>query len=228
MILLNQLYNYTPISREHVDGKRLYLCPDGQKVASVTTILDKTKSKEKMDALMNWRRRVGEQKAQEITTEASSRGTRMHSYMEKFVKEGSIGEPGSNPYAQQSHRMAQTIIEMGMIHVNEAWGVEVPVYHAGLYAGTSDFIGVWKGKPAIIDFKQTNKLKKKEHIEDYFLQLTAYAEAHNKMFGTDIKTGVILMCSQDFIFQDFVVEGDEFEQWTGKWWDKVEQFYMNN
>lgn len=228
MSLLNPIYNYTELTREQVDGKRLYSCPDGNKVASVTTILDKTKSKEKIDALMQWRRSVGEKKAQEITTEAASRGTRMHSYMEGYVKNGILKEAGSNPYAKQSHRMAQVIIEAGMSNIDEAWGVEVPLFYSGIYAGTSDFVGLWKGQPAIVDFKQTNKLKKKEHIEDYFLQLAAYSAAHNNMFGTKIKTGVILMCSQDFVFQDFIIEGQEFEHWTNKWWDRVEEYYTKN
>lgn len=228
MSILKPKYNYIPFSRETVDGKRLYNCPDGSRVASVTTILDKTKPQEKIEALQRWRKSVGEAKAQQITTEAASRGTRMHSYMEGYVKDGFLKDAGTNPFSQQSHKMAKVIVDNGMPHIDEAWGVEVPLYHAGLYAGTTDFVGVWKGNPCIADFKQTNKTKKREWIEDYFLQLAAYAEAHNSMHGTNIRTGVILMCSQDFQYQEFVVEGAEFEHWVGKWWDRVETYYTKN
>jgi len=221
-------YNYTPISRETVDGKRHYCLPDGSKVPSVTTILDRTKSEESKAALQNWRKRMGAQRAQEITTEAAGRGTRMHKWLEKYITDGVIEAPGSNPYSQQSHGMAGVIISEGLVHVNECWGVEVPVYYSGLYAGTTDCIALWKEKPAIIDFKQTNKPKKREYIDDYFVQLAAYAMAHNNMHGTDIKTGVILMCSADNAYQEFVIENDEFSHWEQEWLRRVEQYYLGS
>jgi len=226
--MLTSPYNYTPISREAVDGKRHYCLPDGSKVPSVTTILDKTKSEESKQALQNWRRAVGEKKAQEITTEAANRGTRMHKWLETYVKEGDMGLPGSNPYSKQSHSMANIIVFEGLgKHVTEYWGVEVPVYYSGLYAGTTDCVGLWKGNPAILDFKQTNKPKKREWIGDYFLQLAAYALAHNNTHGTDIKTGVILMCSANNEYQEFVIEGNEFEFYTNEWLARVESYYLS-
>lgn len=221
-------YNYAPINRETVDGKRHYCLPDGSKVPSVTTILDRTAPAEKKQALQNWRNRVGAVKAQEITTEAAGRGTRMHKWLENYVKNSSIDEPGSNPYSLQSHGMAKIIISEGLSNVSEFWGVEVPVYYSGLYAGTTDCLGLWKGKPAILDFKQTNKPKKREWIDDYFIQLAAYALAHNDTHGTDIKTGVILMCSADNIYQEFVIEETEFEHWTEEWLKRVELYYFSN
>jgi hypothetical protein len=119
-------YNYAPINRETVDGKRHYCLPDGSKVPSVTTILDRTAPAEKKQALQNWRNRVGAVKAQEITTEAAGRGTRMHKWLENYVKNNSIDEPGSNPYSLQSHGMAKIIISEGLSNVSEFWGVEVP------------------------------------------------------------------------------------------------------
>jgi genome maintenance exonuclease 1 len=171
---------------------------------------------------------VGPQKAQEITTEAAGRGTRMHKWLEDYVKTDVLGEPGSNPYSQQSHKMAKTIIAEGLAHADEIWGMEVPLYYTGLYAGTSDCIGRWKQKPAIMDFKQTNKLKKREWIGDYFIQLVAYALAHNNMHDTDIKTGVILMCSADNVYQEFVIEGAEFDMYEQQWLDRVERYYRIN
>jgi genome maintenance exonuclease 1 len=222
-------FNYTPISRETVDGKRHYCLPDGSRVPSVTTILDKTKPEEKRMALANWRKRVGAVAAQQITTEAAGRGTRMHKWLENCAKDGYMGMPGTNPFSIQSHAMANVVVFEGLANnVNEFWGVEVPVYYSGLYAGTTDCIGLWKGKPAILDFKQTNKPKKREWIDDYFIQLAAYANAHNNTHGTDIETGVILMCSADNQYQEFVIESDEFAVWTQKWFDRVEQYYNEN
>jgi len=222
-------FNYTPISRETVDGKRHYCLPDGSRVPSVTTILDKTKPEEKRMALANWRKRVGAVAAQQITTEAAGRGTRMHKWLENYAKDGHMGMPGTNPFSIQSHAMANVVVFEGLANnVNEFWGVEVPVYYSGLYAGTTDCIGLWKDKPAILDFKQTNKPKKREWIDDYFIQLAAYANAHNNTYGTDIETGVILMCSADNQYQEFVIEADEFAVWTQKWFDRVEQYYKEN
>jgi len=227
-MLINK-FNYSPISRTTVEGKRHYALPDGSAVPSVTTILDKTKSEEKKQVLLNWRKSVGEKRATEITTEAASRGTRMHKWLENYVINGSIDSPGSNPYSIQSHGMANVIISEALTkHVTEFWGVEVPVYYSGLYAGTTDCVGLWKGKPAILDFKQTNKPKKREWIDDYFIQLAAYALAHNEVHGTDIKTGVILMCSANNEYQEFVIEEAEFEHWTEEWLKRVELYYLSN
>lgn len=236
--MITQRYNYTPCDRTTIDGKRHYCLPDGSKVPSVTTILDKTKPEEKRQALANWKKRVGEQQAQQITTEAANRGTRMHAYLESYVLSGDMKPLPPNPYAHPSWFMAAEVILQGLTHVDEFWGVEVPLYYSGLYAGTTDCLGVWKGKPAIMDFKQTNKPKKREWIEDYFLQLCAYAQAHNSMHGTDINTGVILMAAQPKLlenntystpeYQEFVIEGDEFAHWTNEWTKRVELYYLTS
>jgi len=229
-------YNYTPISRTTVDGKRHYCTPDGEKVPSVTTILDRTKPEEEREALNKWRKAVGEVRAQEITTEAANRGTRMHSYLESYVLSNDMKPLPTNPYAHPSWFMAAEVILNGLCNVNEFWGVEVPVYYSGLYAGTTDCVGVWNGRPAIIDFKQTNKPKKREWIGAYFLQLAAYAQAHNATHGTDINCGVIMMAAQPKLLEDqtystpeyleFVVEGDEFQHWCNEWNKRVELYYL--
>ena len=225
MNLLTSRFNYTNLQRNSIDGKRLYSCPDGAQVPSVTTILDQTKPLEKKLALAEWRKRVGSQKAQSITTEAASRGTRMHSYLEEFIKSGKIKDKVSNPFAQQGLDMAKVIIEQGFKNINEVWGSEVSLYYPGLYAGTADCIGIHSNIHSIFDFKQTNKPKKEEWIEDYYLQLVAYAEAHNKLFNTSINKGVILMCSANFEYQEFILTSDNYSFWADKWWDRVEQFY---
>jgi len=223
--MLIERYNYAPINRKTIDGKRHYATPDGNAVPSVTTILDKTKSKEKMQALNNWKKRVGAEKAQQIVTEAAGRGTRMHKWLEDYVMTGEIGTPGSNPYSAQSHRMAELIVEHGLKNADEYWGTEVPLYYSGLYAGTTDLVGVHAGAPAILDFKQTNKPKRTEWVEDYFLQLCAYAHAHNNMFDTNINKGVILMCSKDYQYQEWILEGAAFDHYSNIWFDRVAQYY---
>lgn len=225
--MLVQRYDYKPISRKTEQGRRHYCLPDGSKVPSVTTILEATKPEENKRALFEWRKRMGEKRATEITTEAANRGTRMHTYLEHYVKNGQLKPAGSNPYAQQSHKMAGIVIAEGLKHTTEIWGMEVPLYCSGLYAGTSDCIGLWKNMPAILDFKQTNKPKKREWIEDYFLQVLFYGTAHNLMFGTNIRTGIILMCSKDYQFQKFIIENEEWDQYESKMWDRVEKYYKN-
>lgn len=214
------------MSRVEVDGKRRYATPDGEKLPSVTTILSATKSEESAAALQNWRKRVGVQKAQEITTEAAGRGTRMHKFLEDYVKTGVISESGSNPYSIQSHKMAQTIIYQGLSKCNEYWGTEVPLYFPKIYAGTTDLCGIHDGAESIMDHKQSNKLKKREWIDDYFVQLCAYANAHNEVHGTSIRKGVIFMCTQDNIYQEFIIEGSEFDKYSNMWWNRVEEYYL--
>ena len=219
-------FNYVPMPRIEVAGKRRYATPDGEKLPSVTTILDATKSEESKAALQNWRRRVGVQKAQEITTEAAGRGTRMHKWLEDYVKTGVIGDPGSNPYSIQSNNMARSIITQGMDKCSEYWGTEVPLYFPKIYAGTTDLCGIHDGAEAIMDHKQTNKPKKREWIDDYFVQLAAYANAHNEVHGTKIQKGVIFMCDPNCMYQEFIIEGAEFTKYTDMWFKRVEQYYM--
>lgn len=219
-------FNYVPLSRENIDGSRKYSTPDGLKLPSVTTILDATKPEEKKKALQDWRNRVGHEKAQAITTEAAGRGTRMHKWLENYVKTGSTGDPGTNPYSIQSHKMAQSIIYQGLSKCNEFWGTEVPLYFPKIYAGTTDLVGVHDGAEAIMDHKQTNKLKKREWIDDYFVQLVFYATAHNELYGTNIHKGVIFMCSADNIYQEFIIEGDEWIKYVDLMWKRIEQYYL--
>ena len=237
--MYNPRYDYQPIPRVTVDGKRFYATPDGNRLPSVTTILDRTKSEESKKALNQWRARVGAEKAQQITTEAANRGTRMHTYLERYIKEGAIPERGSNPFSWPSHLMANTIVEHGLKNVSEFWGIEVPLYFPKVYAGTTDGAGIHLNAESILDYKQTNKPKRREWIDDYFTQLCAYAEAHNEVYGTRIRKGVVLMCVKPDLdanhniigepkYQEFVLEGAEFDKYRDLWWRRVEQFYLLN
>lgn len=228
MTLLTNKFNYTSLTRETIDGKRLYTCPSGQKLPSVTTVLSNTQPVEKIIALENWRKAVGYAKAQEITTMAANRGTRMHKYIEEYIITGELKNPGSNPYSKQSHQMATQIINNGLKNVNEFWGVEVSLYFPGLYAGSTDLVGVHNGKESIMDHKQSNKVKTNKDIEDYKIQLAFYSAAHNEVYGTNIKKGVIFMCTQDYQYLEFILEGREFDKYTNVVWDRLEQYYTKN
>jgi genome maintenance exonuclease 1 len=236
--LYNPKFDYQALSRTSEDGKRLYCTPDGKKLPSVTTILDKTKPEESRLALANWKKRVGAAQAQQITTEAANRGTRMHTYLEHYVKTGQVKERGTNPYSWASHAMAQTVIDQGLQNVNEFWGVEIPLYFPRIYAGTTDGAGLHVGQECILDYKQTNKPKKEEWIDDYKLQLVAYALAHNEVYGTRIRKGVILMCVRPDmddqhniinppVYQEFVLKPEDFDYWEQQWWKRLELYYMS-
>jgi genome maintenance exonuclease 1 len=212
-------YPYNELNRTSAEGRRHYTTPDGRTVPSVTTILSQTKD---MTHLNAWKKRVGEQEAQRIATESANIGTVMHRSLERHVK-GEARIPGSNIIQQQAHAMANVIIENGLKDVSEVWGSEINLYYPELYAGTTDLIGVYKDCPAIMDFKQARKLKKAEWVEDYYLQLVAYAEAHNKLFGTKIRHGRIFICTQNNEFQTFEI--NDYDKWVGRWFNRVEQYY---
>jgi hypothetical protein len=236
--MYNPKFPYHELSRTTEDGRRLYLTPDGRRVPSVTTILSATQPAEKKEALNQWRNRVGHAQAQAITTDAANRGTRMHKYLEDYIKDGVLKERGSNPFSFASHAMAQTVIEDGLVNVNEIWGVEIPLYFPQLYAGTTDGCGLHFNDESILDYKQTNKPKRAEWIEDYYLQLVAYALAHNEVYGTNIRKGVVLMCVKPPVdpitmepmarpeYQEFVLKPEDFDRWADAWWRRLEQYYL--
>ena len=237
--MYNPKFDYQPVPRVVVDGRRFYATPDGNKLPSVTTILDKTKTEESKAALNAWRARMGHDRAQQITTEAANRGTRMHTYLERYIKEGAIPQRGSNPFSWPSYVMAEEVINKGLVNVSEFWGIEVPLYFPRVYAGTTDGAGIHLNEESILDYKQSNRPKKREYIEDYFMQLAAYAEAHNELHGTKIRKGVVLMCVKPDLdehhnivgrpqYQEFVLEGGEFEKYRTAWWKRVEQYYLLN
>ena len=204
-----------------VTRKRVYQTPDGETLPSVTTILGATKD---MTALNEWRKRVGEANAAQITKEAAGVGTAMHANLERYLI-GEQRQPGNNPVHVQANKMADVIIENGLSKMNEVWAMEQSLYFPGLYSGTTDLVGVFEGEPAVCDHKQTNKPKKAEWVEDYYIQLVAYILAHNEVYKTDIRRGVIFMCSRDFQYQQFDLNKDNFNKYEDLWLSKVEEYY---
>ena len=219
----NRKYDYPKSSRATVDGIRRYLLGE-EKLPSVTSILDVTKSDEDKAALANWRERTGYKEAEAITKAASSRGSQMHNYLESYL----LGRENLSFFDdnEQYKLMAKEIIDHGLKNrLEEIWGVECTLYYPDKYAGTADCVGVYEGRETIIDFKQSNKPKKEEWISEYFLQLSAYSLAHDKVYGSNITQGVILLCTKDNIFQRFIINGNTLKDYQNQFLEKVEQFY---
>ena len=218
----NNSYRYPKTQREKIEGKRHYVV-DTEKLPSVTTILDETQPEEKKKSLADWAARIGEEAAEKIKSEAAVRGTAMHKILEKYVlEEGYVDQTN---VGKQAHNMAIQIIQNGLSDVTEYYGTECTLYYPGLYAGQTDLVGIHKGQDAIIDFKQSNKPKRPEWIGDYKLQLAAYAMAHNILFNTQITKGVVMMCTKDNYYQQFVIEGEEFKQSMNNFLRRVDEYY---
>jgi len=218
----NNCYKYPKTQREKIEGKRHYVF-DKEKLPSVTTILDITQPAEKRESLAAWRAKEGEDNAARIVATSAARGTAMHKILEMYILEqGYLDETN---VGKQAHNMAVQVIQNGLSNVTEYYGTECTLYYPGLYAGQTDLVGIHKGQDAIIDFKQTNKPKRKEWIGDYCLQLAAYAMAHNMLFNTKITKGVIMMCSKDNYYQEFVIEGLEFQKHMHNFLRRVDEYY---
>ena len=190
----------------------------------MTTVLGQTQTKEKQDSLERWRQRVGREEAKRITREAADRGTKMHYYLEKLISPGGRHHDES-PEGQRAQNMAEIIVERGLNDVDEVYGIEAVLYYPDLYAGSVDLVAKYQDKVSIIDFKQTNKPKQREWIGDYFLQMSAYGMAHDAVYGTNIEQGVIMMCSKDGYYQQFVIEGKEFREAKHKFLGRLDEFY---
>ena len=218
----NKLYHYPPCVRSTTDGIRTYNVGK-EKLPSVTSILQATQSDEKRASLARWQTRVGKDEATRVKEQAASRGSNMHLHLEKHIL--GQGYMDLTEEGKTAQSMAQTVIDKGLGDLQEIWGSEVTLWYPGLYAGATDVVGVYDYEDSIIDFKQSNKPKKKEWIEDYFMQGAAYAMAHNQVYNTEISQCVILMCTPDNYFQKFQIKGKEFKQYKHKFLEKVDLYY---
>ena len=220
----NKKYIYPRSSRSIVMGRRHYEI-DNEKLPSVTTILSQTQSEEKRKSLENWKARVGIQSAERIKNISAMRGTSMHTYLEGYLTDQKHLD--LTALGREAGKMADIVIRSGLGDLEEVWGTEVTLFYPGLYAGATDVVGIYNGRESIIDFKQTNKPKQREWIGDYFTQLAAYAMAQNHVYGTNIQSGIILMCSKDGYFQKFEVLDKEFQGYMHTFLKKVDQYYEN-
>ena len=208
-------YTYPSLERVDLEIGRHYLDSKNTPVPSVTTVLSAT-SKSK-DGIAQWRNRVGEAEADRIVKQSTDIGSSVHDAIEKYLKDElwDIFENTENELIAK--KITHKFVNDGLKKITEIWGLEVGLVLDNLYAGTADCIGEYNSIPTLIDFKTAKKIKKREWIEDYFLQGCAYANAHNVMFGSDIQQIVILMVDRDLIFQEFIVRPTEFKILTNKW-----------
>lgn len=224
MAIINRFDYQTLEKVTYASGARHYLCPvSGKKLPSVTTILDKTAGEKK--ELLEWRKRVGDEKAEQIKKEALGLGTLMHAHLENHI--AGLPRPGGNNTPRiMAEKMADQIIERGLVNVDEIWGSEIQLFIPELFAGTTDLSGMYKGKPAILDFKTAKKMRSRAMIKDYFCQMAAYIMAHNTLYGTTIETGVIFMVTRDYEFETFVMEGDDTQKYSNEFIDRLEKFLV--
>lgn len=221
MVTINQQFDYPILSRTQVNGQRLYDVL-GHDVPSVTTVIGKTKD---MTGINRWRKRVGQEEAQRILTESANLGTRTHKNIEQHLFNQERQESG-NLIHQIAYKLANVIIEKGLKNISEVWGIEASLYSPQLYAGTTDCVGVWKDQPTIIDFKTSRSKKKREWIDDYFIQGAAYALAHNELFETKIETVVIMIVTHDGEYNEFTITSNDFEKYQNLWLQKLDQYYQ--
>lgn len=214
-------FDYKKLKRETAEsGSRVYLTPAGNRVPSVTTVLSGTKD---MSFLKEWKKRIGEERAKEIVTRSINYGNTVHNNLEHYILEGR--EPTGNVFVKH---MTNQIIKKGLINVDEVWGVEVALYNEGLYAGTTDLCGVYKGKDAIIDFKNSRSFRKEEWIQDYKLQTAAYGMAHDSMFETKINCGVVMLAVQTGQYQEWIIEGKDYIKACDDWVRRLDEYYKKN
>jgi genome maintenance exonuclease 1 len=220
LIPIKKLYKYESLQRVDTDQGRRYIYGE-EKLPSVTTILSGTKDKAGLDA---WAARVGPENAERIKNEAATVGTHMHNVIERMIAYRDLPRP-TNWLMCKGYEMGYRLINTYFQNLDEVWGSEVSLYYPGKYAGTTDLVGVYRGKPAIVDFKQSVKQKKAQWIEDYFHQLAAYALAHDIVHETSIEFGAVLVAVQDGTTQEFTTTGSEFKRYKEEWMERVEAYW---
>ena len=214
----NEKYKYVQGSRSTEHGSRTYQVA-GEKLPSVTTILAKTKDQSYLTA---WKQKVGNETAERIKNLSSKRGTAMHKFLESYVQ--GVGYDDLTGIGQEAKPMAEKIIEVGLTPISEYYGSEVMLHYPGLYAGSTDLVCLHNSMETIVDFKQANRPKSKDWIEDYFLQIAAYAMAHDYVYRSEIRQGVIMICTPDLYYQEFKIQDAELRNWKHKWLARLDQY----
>ena len=215
----NEKYQYVQGTQIEDQGSRIYDV-NGYRLPSVTTILGATKDQQ---FLKDWTAKVGEKEAERIKNLSSRRGTSMHKFLESHIT--SVGYDDLTELGQTAKSMAEKVIEIGLAPVEEYYGSEVTLYYPGLYAGSTDLVCSHNGMETIVDFKQSNRPKRKEWIEDYYLQIAAYAMAHDHVHGSEIRLGVIMMCTPDLYYQEFIITDHELRSYKHKFLKRLDMYH---
>ena len=212
-------YNYVHAAANTQRGSRTYSV-SGMNLPSVTTILAKTKNQE---YLTRWRKKVGDEEAERIFNLSSKRGTAMHKFLENHIK--GTGYDDLTEIGIEAKAMANKIINEALTPVTEYYGSEITVHYTGLYAGSTDLVCLHNDMETIVDFKQSNRPKKQEWVEDYCLQIAAYAMAHDYIYGSNIRQGVIMVCTPDLYLQEFRFQDVEMREWRHKFLARLSNYY---
>jgi len=215
----NSKYKYVTSQKYEHHGSRTYDF-DGVRLPSVTTILAKTKDQ---SYLTTWKNKVGHEEAERIKNYSSRRGTSMHKFIEEHIK--GIGYDDLSSIGEEARPMAQKIIEIGLTPVTEYYGSEVTIHYPGLYAGSTDLVCMHNDMETIVDFKQSNRPKKEEWIEDYYLQIAAYAMAHDYVYKSHIRQGIIMVCTPDRYYQEFKFQDGELRKWKHKFLKRLDEYH---
>ena len=215
----NNKYEYAIGKQINEDNGRIYDVA-GFRLPSVTSILSRTKDQ---GFLKQWREKVGDKEADRIMNLSSVRGTAMHKYLESYITE--VGYEDLTDTGKQAKTMAEKVVELGLAPIDEYYGSEVTMYYPGLYAGQTDLVCIHDGKDAIVDFKQANRPKREEWIDDYKLQIAAYAMAHDYVYNSSIEKGVIMVCTPDLYYQEFIIEGVELRNWKHKFLKRLNMYH---
>ena len=218
----NSKYTYVRGTQAMEHGSRIYDF-NGMRMPSVTTILSKTKDQSFLTA---WKNKVGHENAERIKNVSSNRGTAMHKFLEKHIED--VGYDDLTTLGREAKAMANKIIEDGLSQVSEYYGSEVMLYYPDLYAGSTDLVCRHDGMETIVDFKQANRPKKEEWIEDYYIQIAAYAMAHDYVHGSNIQQGVIMVCTPDLYYQEFKCEGEKMRHYRHEFLKRLSQYHGRN
>jgi len=147
----------------------------------------------------------------------------MHKFLECYVT--GVGYDDLTELGQTAKTMAQKVIDVGLTPVEEYFGSEVTLYYPGLYAGSTDLVCSHNGKDTVVDFKQANRPKRKEWIDDYYLQIAAYCMAHDYVHESHIEQGIIMVCTPDLYYQEFVINGAELRQAKHKFLKRLDMYH---
>ena len=223
--MIKNLFEYPELERFEKNDVRYYRDSKENLVPSVTTILSATGDHSGIDA---WKRRVGPKTAKEVVDEATTIGSAVHLAIENYLNDQDWEQFTDDRLGLMAYQIAKRFIDDCLGGIEEVWGLESGLVVDGLYAGTADCIGIFKDQPTIIDFKTAKKIKRKDWIEDYFLQGAAYANAHNVMYETEIESIAILMVDRDLLFKEFIIKGSEFNYYTDKWKQRIIGYYKTH
>ena len=215
----NKKYKYIhgPSTTEH--GSRTYEI-NGARLPSVTTILAKTKDQ---TYIKRWYEKKGYEEAERIKNLSSKRGTAMHRFIEKHIQ--GRGYNDLTDVGVQAKPMAEKIIEVGLPPITEYYGSEITLYYPGLYAGATDLICLHSDMETIVDFKQANQPKQRDWIDDYYMQIAAYAMAHDYVHGSKIQQGIIMICTPDCYYQEFKFQDSDLRREKHNFLKRLNEYY---